>query len=75
MPLKKMAPLEKKYGKPMAAILADLYSRLGDHQKVANQLGITMKTLWKWRKELGCEVVLRLSCDIPAHAEPAEQSS
>ena len=68
MPVKKIGPLEKQYGKPMPAILADLYTQLGDHKEVANRLGITMKTLWQWRKELGCETVVRLSC-LPGKEE------
>lgn len=62
MPVKKMEPLEKKYGKSMSAILAELYSELGDHKLVAERLDVTMKTLWQWRKALECETVIRIDC-------------
>ncbi len=77
MPYKKAFRLEVKYGKSMPEILSDLYSELGDHRPVAKRLGVTMKCLWQWRKEYGCETVVRVVC-IPetdtalAIAIPAE---
>lgn len=66
----KWRQVEEKYGKPMRDVLVDLYRELHTHQAVADELGVTLKGLWEWRRDSGCRTVTRIVCDT----EPAATS-
>lgn len=54
----------EKYGKSMSDILTDLYAKHGNHQLVAQELGVTPKGLRDWREKAGCDIetVVRVKC-------------
>lgn len=64
MPYKKWQEVERRYGKPMNAVLTDLYAKYGNHNAVADELGVTLKGLRDWRNAAGCVPVrvVRVDC-------------
>jgi DNA-binding MarR family transcriptional regulator len=54
MPAKSQLPeIEKREGRPMAAILMELYERHESQTAVARVLGVPQPTLSQWIKKLG----------------------
>jgi len=47
--------LEKRYGQPIEQLLPRLANQYGSLDAVAEHLGYSRQTLWKWAREIGME--------------------
>lgn len=64
---KLMQEIENKHGKPIDAIIIELYIQHDEQQQVAAALGIERTTLYKWMQRLNLEEYTRVR---PAIQEP-----
>jgi DNA-binding MarR family transcriptional regulator len=56
MPAKsKLEEIESREGRPMAAILADLYREYGKQKEVARALGVSQPTVSSWLTRLSLQ--------------------
>lgn len=60
MPWKLYEKAETKYNKKMRVILAELYAKHNSHEKVADELDISLRSLTEWRKRAGVRTILKV---------------